>query len=296
MLISALCSQKKLKSVTVTSSPVPLISAFTVVQKPRPWPIYIVSDLHAGDGGPRDNFAHGNRESLFNEFLDFVEARNGWLIIAGDLLDCWEFNISKVITYRLPLLNRLARMRATYILGNHDSDLNYFIGTKLLQHPLISGACRELEFEVADCCFRIIHGHEADPYCVSDTPGVGRITAILTGLAEDRNGGPMASKYKTIAQKVVGPMDRAVSHFNWLLGKPSREKQLNRALRTIRDSSCDILIGGHTHKAGRIGDWYYNSGTWAEFVNSFVRIDPDGTVGVFDWNGRAVPKNTELPI
>ena len=258
-------------------------------------PFFVVSDLHAGDRGLRDSFAYQDREKQFGEFLQYVKAQQGRLIIAGDLLDCWEFNVSKVLTLRRPLLDRLADMGATYILGNHDADLNYFVGGDLLNHSLIRAACHSVDLTVNGKTIRVIHGHEADPYCVSDTPGVGRITAILTGIAEDKHGGPMASKYKTIAQKVVGPMDRAVSHLNWLRGKPSREKQLNQALKAIKDDSCHILISGHTHKPGRIGDWYYNSGTWAEFTNSFIRIDPDGTVGVFDWPGHAT-NYAVLPI
>ena len=258
-------------------------------------PTYIISDLHAGDRGPRDSFAYGNREKEFSDFLDYVTKQNGKLIIVGDLLDCWQFNVSKVITVRLPLLDRLSSMGAVYILGNHDADLNYFAGTNLLNHSLIRNAKRGLTLVVNGKRIRLIHGHEADPYCISDIPGVGRITAILSGIAEDKHGSPMASKYKTIAQKVVGPMDRAVSHFNWLRGKPSREKQMNRALKSLA-CTYDVLISGHTHKAGHIGNWYYNSGTWAEFRNSFLVINQNGTVGVFDWAAGPSPNQTVLPI
>ena len=59
----------------------------------------------------------------------------------------------------------------------------------------------------------------------------------------------------------------------------------------------DVLIAGHTHQPGRIGNWYFNSGTWARKTNSFVEIDPNGYAAVFDWvDGRPVPNNTVLEM
>ena len=61
------------------------------------------------------------------------------------------------------------------------------------------------------------------------------------------------------------------------------------------DSEFDVLIVGHTHKAGQRGKWYYNSGCWASKKNSFVRISGNGKVEVFDWvNGKEDPNTTEL--
>ena len=72
---------------------------------------------------------------------------------------------------------------------------------------------------------------------------------------------------------------------------PDRQKELLLLYRQDKDANgYDLGIVGHTHQAGRIGDWYCNSGTWARKTNSFVRIDPDGAAAVFNWvNGQAVP-------
>ena len=261
-------------------------------------PVFVISDLHAGDGGPRDSFRVPGRWIQLLNFLRFSRQENAILVVAGDLLELWQTNVSKTIVANLQLISLLSSYRATYLLGNHDADLNYFPGSHILDISLIEHAVRSVDLMVGEKKFTIIHGHEADPYCVSDQPGLGRITAILTGIAEDRHGGPMASKYKTIAQKVVGPMDRAVSRFRWLTGRPSREVGINRELLNIREQSgCDVLISGHTHKAGRIGTDYYNTGTWAEFTNSFVRINPDGSVGVYNWiDNKPVVCTTILPV
>lgn len=260
-------------------------------------PIFVISDLHMGDGGPRDNFAYGDREKELVAFLDYVERKCGRLVICGDLFELWQSNISKVLTKRKWLLDRFASMQATYILGNHDADLYYFMFQEgWLTHPFFRRMCGSCFLNKCGKSFQFIHGHEADPYCVSDVPGLGRITAIYSGLAEDRNGGPMLDKYRTVEQKVVGRMERLVSLWNWLRGKPDRFTAINRQLRDMAPVA-DVVICGHTHRSGHIGTWHYNCGTWAERTNSFVCINSSGSVGVFDWkDGRAVPNQTELPI
>ena len=131
--------------------------------------------------------------------------------------------------------------------------------------------------------FHFTHGHIADPYCAGDTPGVGRITAIYSGLAEDRNGSPMLDKYRTVEDKVVGRLEWFLSFWSRLRGKPDRFTAINRRLHQLLvqpTNGYDVVVCGHTHFPGRIGDWHYNTGTWAERVNSFVRVDDDGTVSV----------------
>lgn len=258
-------------------------------------PVFVISDLHLGDRGARDNFCVFNREQELGHFLDHVERRRGKLIIAGDLLDFWQANISKVIVTWLPLLKRLNEMEAVYVLGNHDSDLNHFLGRQLIDVPLINNARREYSFTMGGRTFQVIHGHEADPYCSSEDPGTGRITAILTALSEDRHGGPRLGTSSTVESRVLGPMERAVSLWGRLCGKPDRYKAMNRKLRELRHT--EVLISGHTHKAGRIDGWYYNTGSWSEFVNSYVEVRLDGSVCLFDWVGRLNRNNyTELPV
>ena len=37
--------------------------------------IFVISDLHIGDGGPRDNFACGDCRDQLIAFLDYVETQ-----------------------------------------------------------------------------------------------------------------------------------------------------------------------------------------------------------------------------
>ncbi len=260
-------------------------------------PVYAISDLHMGDGGPRDNFAYGSREREFLSFLDMVDETDGKLVICGDLFELWQSNVSKALTKREWLLDRLADMKAVYVLGNHDADLYYFLNKKgWLTHPFFSTMCSEHVEKIAGRWFRFIHGHQADAYCASDKPGLGRITAIYSGLAEDRNGGPMLDKSRLVEARRVGRLEKLVSLWNRLMGKPDRFTAINRNLREL-PPVADVTICGHTHKPGRIGDWLFNCGSWTERANSFVRITPDGQIRVFDWvAGEAIHNPTELPI
>lgn len=265
----------------------------------KPRPVYVVSDLHLGDCGPRDNFAfmsNGAREAEFITFLDFVEEQHGRLIIAGDLFELWQSNISLVLTLRERLLDRLAAMGAIYILGNHDADLQYFCTHHWLSHPFFATMRQSHTENIGGKSFHFIHGHEVDYYCASNYPGLGRIAAIYTGLREDRNGSPLLNKYKTVEARSIGRLERLSNFIRWLGGKPNRTRAMNQGLCDyIREfgvangGKYDVLVSGHTHRAGQL--WsknrsfspVYNAGTWAEDTCSFVAISPGGMVSIFDW-------------
>lgn len=269
-------------------------------------PVYVVSDLHLGDGGPRDNFAHmsnGCREVEFGTFLDYVEDHKAQLVIIGDFFELWQSNMSKVIVRHHKLLDRLAAMGATYVLGNHDADLRYFMFDGGLNHPFFQRMADHYNVTLGDQKIRFIHGHQADSYCDSDVPGLGRISAIYSGIWEDRHGSPLITKYcsktRTVESATVGRIEQFITFFRCLLGKPGRFEEINRNLIKLhKHSFCDVLVTGHTHRAGKIrARQIYNTGTWAEKTCSFVSIDQVGRVGVWDWvDGGPRCNNTILEI
>ena len=65
--------------------------------------IFVISDLHMGDGGVRDNFTLGDRKKQLNLFLDHVASQQGELIIVGDLFEFWQMNLSSIVAMHLPL-------------------------------------------------------------------------------------------------------------------------------------------------------------------------------------------------
>ena len=44
-----------------------------------------------------------------------------------------------------------------------------------------------------------------------------------------------------------------------------------------------MVVYGHTHEPGRIGDYHFNTGSWARTNDTFVRIEDDGTTGLWEW-------------
>jgi len=286
-------------------------------------PIFVISDLHLGDGGPRDDFAVGDRENQLGLFLDYVAQNQGELIVLGDLFEFWQMNLSNLIVTHLRLLDRLARMNAIYVLGNHDADLDHFAGTGFLLHPFLQKKmCGPFERRIGGRRIKFMHGHEVDPVNKGDIPTWGRAFSIVAAMVEDKNGSPVRKNGDFVQddlEAVGSHLEEMLGGPVWLVGKimrffglgrlgilkqltpaqnPDRQKELLLLYQQDRAADgYDVAVVGHTHHAGRIGDWYFNSGTWARKTNSFVRIEPDGAVAVFDWvNGEPVANSTVLEI
>ena len=90
--------------------------------------LYVVSDLHMGDGTAKDNFAEHRQR--FEAFLDEVVEQDddGRLILAGDVFEFWQSPHGDIVRTYLDLLKRLVQRRAVFIVGNHDIDLLGFVG------------------------------------------------------------------------------------------------------------------------------------------------------------------------
>jgi UDP-2,3-diacylglucosamine pyrophosphatase LpxH len=280
--------------------------------------IYVISDLHMGDGGPRDNFAVGNREQELKQFLDFVERENGDLIILGDLFDFWQANFSRVLINNMPLIERLGEMEATYVVGNHDIDLVGFIKYNLLKPNLFQKLSDPFTCKRGNRTFYFMHGHDVDPYNKGEIPGKGRLLTIVAGIAESFVGSPRLSD----GRSVESVLERAGEGFvnalkRWgrkllikclmLCGVQTNEQspaqnpdwasEMLLHYKAHREKNrYDVAVVGHTHRSGRIGDWYFNSGSWVNTDNSFVRISPNGEVKVFNWTDNQPEVNTTVLI
>lgn len=268
--------------------------------------IIVVSDLHIGDGGPRDNFSVDHKTRKFNLFLDYVADSGAELFVLGDLFEFWQANISRVLIHRMPLIDRLAELNAVYVVGNHDADLEHLIGTNLLSHPFFERMSSPFERVIGGKRFKFMHGHELDPFNRDGTPRWGRILAILVGILEDRKGSPLLSAGGVTEKTLLG-ISRS---FMWvwnnsvnLFEKSERHEKrhsLAESLTPAQDPAkikgimslyhtnklkedYDYLIAGHTHRAGIFQDWYCNSGCWVGLRTTFLRIQPDGHTEVYEW-------------
>jgi UDP-2,3-diacylglucosamine pyrophosphatase LpxH len=260
-------------------------------------PIFCVSDLHAADRGPRDNFAFNGREERFGKFLDMVEREQGRLLILGDLLDFWQVNLGAAVTAYLPLLDRLAALGATWIVGNHDNALAPLIGTPLMiDHPLFKRSCHPFEEEIGGRKFAFLHGHEADPYCCDLNPGAGEITAIISGVLEDRNKGPVTHRGHAVEDEFVGTLESALMLWRTLTFQHGRQAEMVTGVEKYRrEKNCDVVVYGHTHEPGSIDDYHFNSGSWARQHDTYVVISDNGQASVWEWLGdKAIPHLAKL--
>jgi uncharacterized membrane protein HdeD (DUF308 family)/UDP-2,3-diacylglucosamine pyrophosphatase LpxH len=276
--------------------------------------IFVISDLHLGDGGVRDKFEAGGKTLEFRSFLDHVGAEGGELYILGDLFELWQMNLSLLLVKRREILDHLAALRLVYVPGNHDVDLVHFIGTGFLDHPFFAHMRAPFTLELGGRRYRFSHGHETDPWNSGDDPGFGRMLAIFSGIYEDENGSPLLPSGEGVGDVLEQFGESMLTIWKSALmtvkNRPARprhgELDPSAALTPAQDpdrlvehvagvradlakGGYDVAVLGHTHKPGRIGDWYFNSGTWIGERSTFLRVSPGGEVRHFQWKaGRAV--------
>ena len=120
--------------------------------------IYIVSDLHLGDGTRSDIFLGKDRELM--RFLDQVRAERAHLVIAGDAIDFHQaFSMSRVLKAHARLMGELCSLAesngVTYLWGNHDYDISLF--KDLLRFDVCSSLL------IGDQVL-VQHGYQYDPH------------------------------------------------------------------------------------------------------------------------------------
>ncbi len=248
-------------------------------------PIICISDLHLADKGPRDNFIPRG-ESRFRRFLDYVRHQNAKLRILGDLMDWWVCNFSKTIDSYSTLLSIMHSQVETYTWGNHDSLFAGFghVHEFLPQIPTVMLGRPPRMDMIGSRRFLFCHGHEADPTCSTLNPGIGAITAIISGLLEDRNNGPTKDG-RSIEDRFVGSLEAALNLWRTFSHGQDRTVELLEGIESYRQKCmADVVICGHTHNQGRIGDHHYNCGCWCRDRDGFTRIEDDGTVSMWTWN------------
>jgi UDP-2,3-diacylglucosamine pyrophosphatase LpxH/uncharacterized membrane protein HdeD (DUF308 family) len=279
--------------------------------------IFVISDLHLGDGGARDNFEAGKKTPELRAFLDHVGAEGGELFILGDLFELWQVNLSLLFVKRREVLDHLAALNLVYVPGNHDIDLIHFIGTDFLAHPFFAHMRAPFDRVLGGRRFRFCHGHETDPFNSGDAPGFGRMLTIFGGIFEDENGSPLLAGGETAEEVLEQFGESMLTIWRSALAavhkratdeeirpsaaltpaqSPGRLGEHVAGVRADRENGgWDVIVLGHTHKPGRIEDWYFNSGSWTGPSNHFLRISPDGHVRHLAWkDGRALER--AMPI
>ncbi|HSV27683.1 MAG TPA: metallophosphoesterase, partial [Sedimentisphaerales bacterium] len=147
-------------------------------------PLFVISDLHIGSGGPRDMLNHLEKRRLLESFLNYIQKENGELMILGDMIDLWRFGLMAVIRTHRELFDRLSEMNVTYIPGNHDQALGALENPGGVIHPFFDKLTLPGMRQIGSKLFHFNHGHELDPITGRIGPSIGRALGMSASLIE----------------------------------------------------------------------------------------------------------------
>ena len=265
--------------------------------------VYLVSDLHLGDGSHSDIF--WKKDDHFLAFLDEVEQRASTLLIVGDALDfeqAWSFD--RIARAHPKVVSRLTRlsdhMRVIYVFGNHDPDVVTF--RDIFRWQVCDKA-------VLDGHILAVHGYEFDEVLrskLAESAFWVRALSLYETLFRTWIRLPLRDYY-TLSNRAVHWgfywLVRTARLLRWLaprIGRPALGEALTRTVafwtrgvlgdpmgltRPVldhlrQDDQHDMIVCGHSHVPGIVelegGRRYVNLGSWS-FGNSQYGI----------WDGRS---------
>jgi UDP-2,3-diacylglucosamine pyrophosphatase LpxH len=275
-------------------------------------PIFVISDLHIGDGSRGDSLEVADRGEQLDSFLEYTRRNKAELVIAGDLFELWRYRFDKVLERREGLLDKLDKMDCVYVTGNHDSEV-VVDGDIKESHKFFQRARDNFVRTIGSKRIKFMHGHEVDPF-VPKTKGLiskwlgacsvafefdSHSCAIHKDIVSDffcEFGEFFLSFWEkgagTVSEKSRRYYSMANDKFARLKRSLRTRRMLSRYHEDKKNGLYDVAVVGHTHKAGSFGSWYYNSGSWTGKSNNFMVINPDGSVEVFTWTNAGPVKNT----
>ena len=276
-------------------------------------PVYVVADLHMGDGSETDAFAP--RRARFERFLaNVVEADPTCrLVLAGDIFEFWQGLDGSAQRAYAGLIERLEALRPVLLPGNHDVALICF-GALRLEMPLLRRARMDLVLERGGRRIRVLHGHQFDrPFDPRRSIKGGLLVPALLSVLELRTRWRLCRARRGKGVFLLSrPGDYLARRLlNWH-GRCVRERHgespgKNKASAKLQSVSPEVLdayhakhpdeivVAAHTHVAGLHDGWYVNTGAWHTERASYVRIAPDGAVTLHAWPGGEEAGTAMLP-
>lgn len=232
-----------------------------------------ISDLHQVDRGPRDSFDRDGRESRLWKFGDWADKQGAQVVMLGDVADFYQTSPMRwAEAYHGWLVHAMER-GWRWIPGNHDSLLPWLNTEKLF----VPNFWRRHAKAQALLC----HGHEWDSTCNTPNPGLGELTAVLTGLLEDRRGSAVRPDGRYVEDVALSWMFRIWRWFKF--GRINAGEFYEKAKHDLTLMALPSLVCGHTHEAGQIGTWYFNTGCWCRDLDTFALVHEDGKVELMEW-------------
>lgn len=270
-------------------------------------PVYIISDLHLGDGGRNDTFMGKDRELL--ALLDEVREKNARLVIAGDAIDILQAgDLTSVIRAHGKLLGALSQLSAThdvyYLCGNHDDDLRVY--RDLLRFDV----CNRLW--IGDDVV-VQHGHEFDDWIGPQMATASFLTKLHHSVERACNVWirlPMADFYNwgnrlafwlfhkfwlylTVRNAILRRLGatEAIRRSDWVIDYWVRNEagdpmtMTRPAVAYARRNGARYVVCGHAHMPGNVdfdGVRYVNTGSWTFGWSQYAKWDGADFV-VRDW-------------
>jgi UDP-2,3-diacylglucosamine pyrophosphatase LpxH len=275
--------------------------------------IFVISDLHIGDGSAKDNLLQGSNLSLLLRLLDKVENTGGRLVILGDLFELWGFKPQAVVSRWQSLLDRLSRMDVIYVPGNHDwqfwEEKEYW----QRQHPFFTFLQKPFTVSIGTQHIKFMHGHEADPAVPAFFDKLRPLLRLMNSSLEFQSdvclmtSDAISDVLSEAVERMLFVWHRVTRQFNsaiyehlgftddgWRrLIRPIRTRNMiARYYRQQQQGLYDVTITGHTHKAGQFGRWYFNCGSWTKTMGQYLQIYPDRRVVIYDWTVQGERINT----
>jgi UDP-2,3-diacylglucosamine pyrophosphatase LpxH len=278
------------------------------VKLPRGEPLYVLSDVHLGDGTRSDAFVGKDQDLL--DLLQQVRDSGAHLVIAGDIIDFSQAgSFTRVLRAHGDVLRCLSSMAGeggvTYIWGNHDYDMALY--RDLLRWDVCSAV------ELGDDIL-LVHGHQLDPYIANNLRESGVATTAHHQI--ERFLGtwirlPLEDFY-TVAGRLVWwyawhwtHLARVVYGVLAALGFPRKGQEYEAYLRYwiqaqlgnpmdlwpqvkrhLAQGRHRILVCGHSHMPGQVqlasDRWFINTGSWTFRSTNYVYWDGD-RFEVHDW-------------
>jgi len=268
-------------------------------------PLFVISDLHLGSGSARDVFADSQKKEMLFQFLDMVEKEDARLIVLGDLMDLWRFRIKGIVNSHGDIFDRLYELDASYIPGNHDLAVSYLAEKGFLEHPFLNSPLEPVTYLIGDKKFSFLHGHEIDTVSRGINPSIGRALGLTALPIEHIKGKQVFSseKINEMVLEIKASFLTLTSQIRWHMLKfwseittPMSYLELLDNLKNIRsrkmidlfmhqkqNTDHDIVVSAHTHRAGNYSNWYYNSGSWTDINQNFLKILPSGIIEICNW-------------
>lgn len=267
--------------------------------------IFVLSDLHIGNGSSKDNLLRSDRRILLYRLLDKIDREEGRLVILGDLFELLRYDPEAVFEQWSALLDHLSGLDVIYVPGNHDGVLWEHRDYWCSQHSFFHSLQKPFAMMIGGKRFFFMHGHEVDPM-ISEQMAKWRtaLSALVCSLELGTNHCLITSDIFTDALLEAGEQclhwwgrltrrwNRAVHEHlapcqdGWrrLICPIRTRNMMARFFEQHQQGVYDVTVTGHTHRAGQFGSWYYNCGSWTQPVVNYVRIRPDGEVAVTNYS------------